>query len=78
MLAEIIPGISTADKATLAELGLFAVTAILATLTGINVRQTTKLVQIQTEPFVYLEATWASGSRLLLIFIKNRGGRACS
>jgi hypothetical protein len=101
MLADIIPGISTAGI----ELGLFiltfilvGVTVALAILTWMNVRAakdvvsatkdvvsaTNKLIELQTEPRVHVEATW---NRLqfyegkipfneipLVIFIKNNGG----
>jgi len=79
MLADIIPSISAGDITALAEFGLFIVTAILVYLTWKNVHETTKLVETQINPFVYIEAEWEkrSSSQLpprLLVFIKNSGG----
>jgi hypothetical protein len=85
MFADIIPGISTADL----ELGLFVITALLfiitvflAFLTWQNVRAANKLIELQTEPFVYIEANWEQTrpespigeGHILPIYIKNRGG----
>lgn len=80
MFADIIPSISTADAAALVELGLFLITVFLAYLTLQNVRAARKLIELQTEPFVYIGARWErvymfpSGASELLVFIENRGG----
>lgn len=78
MLADIIPGISTADATVIAELGLFVVTAFLAIFTWKNVRQTTKLIEAQLNPFVVVRAEWGTRDPMIppsmFIFIKNMGG----
>lgn len=78
MLADIIPGISTADTTAVFELGLFVVTAFLAGFTWKNVLQTTRLIEAQLNPFVVIGAKWAPRDpRIppsLSIFIINIGG----
>lgn len=92
MFADIIPGIPDV------ELGLFIITVLLfivtawqAHLTSRNVRAaedsvsaTNQLIELQTEPFVHIEANWEhvpsygapfdEYENSLLISIKNRGG----
>lgn len=89
MFAE-IQGISTADAV---EIGLFIITLILvgitawqACLTRRNVNAANKLIELQTEPSVYIGARWERKVSLyyyqrpqqpsfeLLVFIQNRGG----
>jgi hypothetical protein len=95
LFADIIPGISTAD-------GLFIITALLVFITAWltyltrqnvsaaknNVDATNKLIELQTEPFVFIGARlesilrasrvsvgWSSPPEAeLLVFIQNRGG----
>lgn len=78
MIADIIPGVSTADATAVAELGLFVVTAFLAGFTWKNVKQTTKLIEAQLNPFVVVQGRWdLSGeapTSSFWVFINNIGG----
>jgi len=86
MFSDIILGISSNDIVAGSELGLFIATAIsviiaaiLVCLTRKNVQVATKLVEMQSNPFVYIMAEWdeflaSRQARGFYIFIENSGG----
>jgi len=80
MIIVIFPSISPADL----ELGLFILNFILVGVTFALAYLTCRLIKLQTEPLVHVEATWNrlqfyEGKALfkdvpLVLFIKNKGG----
>jgi len=81
MLADIILGIPSNDIIADSDLGLFITTAIsviiaaiLVFLTWKNVKASTKLVEMQSNPFVYIAPELPEQPRNFYIVIKNTGG----